>query len=663
MRYLQYALPGLLALAALVLAQGQQAYAATINVNSTADVIADDGACTLREAITAANTDTASGATPGECAAGSGADTIDLPSGTYTLSIAGVGEDANATGDLDITDDLTINGAGQATTIVDGNALDRVFDIDPFPFVGDTVEISGLTIQNGSFSFDGGGIRNPLSATLTLNSSTVSGNTASRGGGIFNIGTMTLTSSTVSGNSAGSSGGGIRNNGGTLTLNSSTVSGNTANCCGGIHNLGTLTLNSSTVSGNTAASGGGGIHNMISLTLNSSTVSGNTVAGTFAAAGGISNFGSATLSNVTVSGNNMVTGTFGAAGGISNFGGAALTNVTISGNSNGGIFNPSGATLTLNSSTVSGNSADCCGGAIRNFSTATLKNTIVANNTTDDCSGSGSISSAGYNLDSDGTCGLAGAGDISSTNPLLGPLANNGGPTLTHALLADSPAIDAGSGDCPPPATDQRGVPRPIDGNGDATALCDIGASEYECPAPQADADGDGIGDGCDNCPTVANSTQADGDADGVGDDCDNCPATANPGQENNVHPLTATGDHCEDPDLDLVFDITDNCPDVANADQADTDGDGLGNACDGTPAFLGDVDCDGPVDAVDVVDALFILQNVAGLRAASDACPPPSGSLFEGAADADCDEDVDAVDGLFVLQHVAGLRPELCPP
>ena len=94
-----------------------------------------------------------------------------------------------------------------------------------------------------------------------------------------------------------------------------------------------------------------------------------------------------------------------------------------------------------------------------------------------------------------------------------------------------------------------------------------------------------------------------------------------------------------------------------------------IGTACpqdadaDGTAAFLGDVDCDGPADAVDVVDALFILQNVAGLRAASDACPPPSGSLYEGAADADCDLDVDAVDGLFVLQHVAGLRPELCPP
>ncbi len=75
--------------------------------------------------------------------------------------------------------------------------------------------------------------------------------------------------------------------------------------------------------------------------------------------------------------------------------------------------------------------------------------------------------------------------------------------------------------------------------------------------------------------------------------------------------------------------------------------------------ALIGDVDCAGDVDAV---DALFILQNVAGLRGSSSDCPPPSGPIFDAAADADCDGDIDAVDALFVLQHVAGLRPELCP-
>src|SRR3990170_8265891 len=162
-------LSGALGLAALLLllVLSQAAQATTITVNSAADVIADDGVCTLREAITAALTDTASGATPGECAAGSGADTITLPAGTYTISIAGAGEDANATGDLDITADLTINGAGAATTIVQAcdssggpcTGIDRVLHITG-AFV--TAEISGLTIQNGflpGFDF-GGGIRN-----------------------------------------------------------------------------------------------------------------------------------------------------------------------------------------------------------------------------------------------------------------------------------------------------------------------------------------------------------------------------------------------------------------------------------------------------------------------------------------------------------------------
>ena len=173
---------GLLAVAlVLFLSQGQPAYAAGFTVTKTADT--NDGTCdadcSLREAIGAAN-------------ALAGADTSTLPAGTYTLSIAGAGEDANATGDLDITDDLTISGAAAASTIVDGAGLDRVFHI-----IGSvTVEISGLTIQHGS--------------------------AVSAGGGIFNLGTLTLTSSTVSGNTAGGEGGGIANLG-TLTLDNSTV--------------------------------------------------------------------------------------------------------------------------------------------------------------------------------------------------------------------------------------------------------------------------------------------------------------------------------------------------------------------------------------------------------------------------------------------------------
>ena len=107
--------------------------AATFTVTKTADT--NDGTCngdcSLREAITAAN-------------AAAGTDTITLPAGTYTLSIAGANEDANATGDLDITESVTINGVSAATTIVDGGAIDRVFDV-----LAGTSAINNVTIRNG----------------------------------------------------------------------------------------------------------------------------------------------------------------------------------------------------------------------------------------------------------------------------------------------------------------------------------------------------------------------------------------------------------------------------------------------------------------------------------------------------------------------------------
>jgi len=406
------ALAGVLAVALLFLAQGPAAHAANITVNTTDDELNADGDCSLREAIQAANTD----AVVDACAAGSGADTIDVPAGTYTLAIAGSGEDASATGDLDISADLTITGAGAATTIIDGADLDRVFHI-----LGGIADMSGLTIQNGSVSADGGGILNQ--GTLTLNSSTVSGNSAGgpgfggTGGGIVNAGTLSLNSSTVSGNTASGQGGGIVN----------------------YSIAGTVALTNSTVSGNTADDSGGGILNYITA-------------------------GTVTLINVTVSGNS---------GG---FGG-------------GGIRNSGFGTLTLTNSTVSGNSA-ATGGGVAGGTLAggsTLKNTIVANNTGGDCSSI--ITSADHNLDSDNTCNLTAPGDIPGVDPMLGPLANNGGPTQTHALLTGSPAVDAGLPDTDPDCSggddfDQRGVARPLDGDGDGTPVCDIGAFEVETPPP-----------------------------------------------------------------------------------------------------------------------------------------------------------------------------------
>ena len=132
--------------------------ATTIDVTTPADELNADGDCALREAIEAANTD----APVDACAAGNGLDTISIPAGTYLLAIPGADEDANATGDLDVTASVTITGAGEAMTILDGAGLDRVLDVDPAQAGTLDVAISGLTVPGGV-----GGIRSFGSVAIT----------------------------------------------------------------------------------------------------------------------------------------------------------------------------------------------------------------------------------------------------------------------------------------------------------------------------------------------------------------------------------------------------------------------------------------------------------------------------------------------------------------
>lgn len=253
------------------------------------------------------------------------------------------------------------------------------------------------------------------------------------------------------GNLPGESGGGVRNRG-MLSLNNTSLSGNASAIDGGaILNLGTLTLHNGRVSGNSASRNGGGIFNgsASSLTVTASTVSSNAATATGSDGGGIFNANSATLN---------------------------LTNSTITSNTandaGAGIFNDTGATATFVNDTISNNTASTgSGGGIFNAGAATLTNTIVANNAGNNCGGS--ITSGGNNLDSASSCGF-GAGNISGQDPLLGALADNGGPTQTRALPSGSPAIDAGS-NAACPATDQRGVARPYPAGG----TCDIGAFEF----------------------------------------------------------------------------------------------------------------------------------------------------------------------------------------
>ena len=198
---------------ALAVGLAASAQGATITVNATADSLAIDGNCTLREAIIAANTDAAVDA----CAPGSGADVVMLPAGTYVLTLVGAEEDAAATGDLDITADLEIAGAGATSTIIDGNGTDRVLDVDPAS-TGLTVRVSGVTIQNGGGVEEGGGVRN--GGSLVVADSVVQANAVAASGAFPN--------------SASSAGGGIRSSSGNLRLERCVVRDNTAETLGGL---------------------------------------------------------------------------------------------------------------------------------------------------------------------------------------------------------------------------------------------------------------------------------------------------------------------------------------------------------------------------------------------------------------------------------------------
>ncbi|HEX6304597.1 MAG TPA: choice-of-anchor Q domain-containing protein [Anaerolineales bacterium] len=216
-----------------------------ITVNTTADNLKNDGSCTLREAVIAANKDAKSGMRAGECSAGSGADVILIPAGVYELTRTDSGnEDASATGDLDISGDVTFE-ATEPGVVIMGNAgfTDRIIHV----LSGDVI-IHGLTIKGGKVGGDGGGIYNLGSVTIA--NTTLSENTASNnGGGIYNAGSLSLTNSTLSGNIATSAGGGLFNNG-SSDLNYVTIANNSAASGGGIANQNSLFAANSIVANN-----------------------------------------------------------------------------------------------------------------------------------------------------------------------------------------------------------------------------------------------------------------------------------------------------------------------------------------------------------------------------------------------------------------------------
>ncbi|RIK42563.1 MAG: hypothetical protein DCC58_10810, partial [Chloroflexi bacterium] len=296
------------------------------------------------------------------------------------------------------------------------------------------IHISGTVTLDGAglVTLNGGGATGlflvTTGATLELRNLTLSqgSDPGGHGGAIYNAGSLRLRGVTVRDNQA-DAGGGIYNAGGNVEVSESTLHGNGAGLSGGggIYNAGgTLTIERSTLSGNTSRMHGGGVFSQAGhLRISNSTLSGNSAA---QRGGGIYHVGPAELLWSTLSGNRARFGD---------------------------------------------------GGNVYSIGSLTWGAVIFAAGTPRNCSGIGTFVSRGGTISSDSSCSAGGPGDRNNLDPRLGPLRDNGGPSQTHALLGGSPARDAATqGGCP--TTDQRGVPRPIDGNGDGTAQCDAGAVE-----------------------------------------------------------------------------------------------------------------------------------------------------------------------------------------
>jgi hypothetical protein len=543
------ALPVLLLLPSL----GSAALAAVFPVVSTEDATdaapgdgacaAASAACTLRAAVMEAN-------------ALAGADEIHLPAGTYPLTIEGRNEDAAATGDLDVTDDLAIAGAGPTETVIGGTTCflfcDRIFDVAP----AGSLALAGVTVSGGFAAIDsgsvGGGLRNR--GTTSISDCRFEDQEASfdgLGGALYNEGYLrverseivrarvdtgdggaigqrggevVVVESRLAGN-YGEDGGAILASAGDVTVEGSLIEQNIDDAGGAIYfhaghlrisdtalseNDGSIYLSAGTaelervrIVNNSASQLAGAIwvDRFASLTLRDSELRGN-----LGPVGAIGNNGVAHIEGTTIAGN------FSEDVVVTNSGTASIANTTISGNlSSFPPFVPrtvsNSGRLGLRNSTIVENA----GRGIVSSGLLALANSVVAGNGAGgECAVfGGSLTSAGHNLIGDGTgcVGIDGPTDLAGTSaapidPLLEPLAHHGGFALTHRPRLGSPLLDAGSplapgsGEGACEATDQRGVARPQNGDTHPGAVCDIGAVEWakEC-RDGIDNDGDGVVD------------------------------------------------------------------------------------------------------------------------------------------------------------------------
>ena len=488
----------------------QRVLLAAFVVTSAADNTTADSLTTLREAILLANASPgADTITFGNGSGSGGTNFTDGIADTITLSL----------GQMSITGAVTITGQSSANTTINGNNASRIFSIQ-FGAGDTTLQKLSLTGGRTTGGNEGGAIKTLSEGTLTINESVLFGNSttgdSAEGGAIYSYhGSVTVSNSTITGNStagANAHGGAIfaydrvQSTGGPVVVSHSTISGNsttgTGSRGGAIYFNGDRpTISHSTFSGNSTAgtSADGGAIFIVNgeVKINQSTFSGNSTTGIDADGGAIAAStinGSVTVSQSTFSAN-FTSGDSGASGGAIYGKFVTVSQSTLSGNfttgtdaDGGAIWGLDGAVM-VSQSTLTGNHADSSyGGAISNVNASvTIQNSIVAGNfdygTAPDIhnnsgaaltvshslignnTGSGLTATSGSIPDSNRN--LIGGSGASGINPLLGPLQNNGGPTPTHALLANSPAFNRGSnalaldltqGGSPALTTDQRGT-------------------------------------------------------------------------------------------------------------------------------------------------------------------------------------------------------------
>jgi CSLREA domain-containing protein len=484
--------------------------AATITVADTGDdnpgTENSNGDCTLREAIREANDDNDTLVPDCTWSGALGNDTITLNAGTYVLDETGAGEAGDLTGDLDVDNDpssgdLTIDGAGAASTILDPEDGwdDRIFDQQGLALNG-TLTISDLSMRDGNVLGNGGGVLSEA-GDLVIRRTSIQFNAATQGGGVHSDGdSLTIEDSDISNNDAASGGGVEAFLVDTISIDSSLIYGNSAVDSGG-------------------AQGGGVYVSNAPLTVTNSIIEGNDatytgVGGTAEAGGLVVLNGSATIRGSEIS-ENKVVGT----GGADRGGGMRLqatdpvdiVNSTITDNEALGAA-ASGAGVVVSDGTVNfahttfGPNPVVAGGVSalqRVGGTVNVRGSIIETSGGESACG-GTITSQGYNVFTDSSCGTLATGDEADADPMLGPFQDNGGPdagtpsgSLLEPVRSRAPASGSTAVDHVPQANcidlpsgfltqDQRLFARPVDFDADGAAECDAGSVELQLPVVAA---------------------------------------------------------------------------------------------------------------------------------------------------------------------------------